>query len=141
MTAEAILIAAAAALGGALLGQLGRWIPSLMHKGRIEEIREAIVSTNAEKLSEMQKQIDAAYRQLREIRNMIDELRTGHRILETLREEDKGVMHDLKDRLMRLEEKIDEKIKGLEKRLADDLAQFQIVIMDALRYGDRNGQS
>ena len=104
MTPEAIFIAAAAALGGALLGQLGKWIPSLMNRGRIEEIREVIVSTNAEKLTDMQKQIDGAWRAVKEVRQLIDELRTGHRILETLREEDKGGMHDLKDRLTRLEE-------------------------------------
>lgn len=140
MTPEAILIAAAAALGGALLGQLGKWIPALMHKGRIEEIREAIVSTNAEKLTDMQKQIDGAWRAVKEVRQLIDELRTGHRILETLREEDKGVMHDLKDRLTRLEEKIEERITGLEKRLQDNFSQFQIAILEAIRHGDTNGK-
>lgn len=130
---QTTLLAGLAALGGAIIVSLGRWIPALLHRGRMAEIKDAITDTNSERIKNYQRTSDDLKLSVGALRDDYEMLRTSYIVLEKLREEDKGVLAELRQRMTRLEERLDERLTIFEKKFYEQFNQFQSSIIAVIK--------
>lgn len=122
---------------GAIATHFARIIPQLLHRGHIDEIREAIISSNSDTIADLRNSIDQIKAHTRRTDEAIEQLRTSVQIIQALRDEDKRFMNDLTNRLLRLEERLDDRITELERRITDNLTEFQRSILYELKHGQK----
>lgn len=118
----------------------GEWLPLLFHKGRLVQILEEVQKVYSPKFDELLLKIDKnktdinkAWDQIRNTEEEINALEKVHgeklTRLETLREEDKSLIREVKESVTRMEERIDNRIS----RLEDKLIESQREILRSIR--------